>query len=288
MSIDKTVQNFLAQPIPLWENTATEYVVNQAWDKLKTQGISNPDEYTTARIINDSAIAIGNRIEIIKDEKGLPIYMEAPSADRLGVFYDGHGLVPDYEIETGTQLNKLKEAIDTLAQVQPVFSCVATLVRCIQVLKQDDAEIDLSYSSPKIPFTVFVSVCADDSIITNLRVAESILHEAMHLKLTLIEDITPLLLLDTGNRYFSPWRDEKRPARGVLHGLFVFKAILDFYKEIRPIYTQNDEVISYLDFRIKSIRSEINSLADFPSNPDLTEYGEMIAFNIVRPSLLSI
>ncbi len=288
MSIDKAVQNFFAQPIPLWENTVTEYVVDHAWDKLKTQGINNPDEYTTARIIDNSSIAIGKRGEIVKGEKGLPIYLEVPSDDHLNSFYQEHGLVPDYETEVGIQLSKLKAAIDVLAQVQSVLDCITTLVRCVQVLKQDDAEIDLSYSSPKIPFTVFVSVCADDSIIANLRVAESILHEAMHLKLTLIEDITPLLFPDTGNRYFSPWRDEKRPARGVLHGLFVFSAIHNFYKEIKPIYIQNNEVISYLDFRIKSISKEINSLADFPSNSDLTESGEMIAFNILRPSLLSI
>lgn len=281
MSIDKAVQDFLAQPIPLWENTLTEYVVDHAWDKLKTQGISNPSEYTTARIINNFAIAIGNRVEIIKGEKGLPVYLEAPSADHLNSFYQEHGLVPNYEMEASKQLSKLKAAIDVLTQVQPVFNCIATLVRCIQVLKQDDAEIDLSYSNPKIPFTVFVSVCADDSIIANLRMAESILHEAMHLKLTLIENITPLLLPDTGNRYFSPWRDEKRPARGVLHGLFVFKAIHDFYEAILSVYVGNKKIISYLNSRLEVISVEINSLTDFYLCRDLKQEGAILTKNLL-------
>jgi len=280
MSIDKAVQDFLAQPIPLWENAVTEYVVNHAWHKLKKQGISNPNEYTTARIITNSAIAIGNRVEIIKGGKGLPIYLEAPSADHLNSFYQEHGLVPDYETEVSKQLSKLKAAIDVLAQVQLVFNCIAILVRYIQILKQDDAEIDLSYSSPKVPFSIFISVCEDDSTISNLRVAESILHEAMHLKLTLIEDITPLLLPDTGNRYFSPWRDEKRSARGVLHGLFVFKAILDFYKKLKgQAYSQN--VLDYLGHRESQITNEISQLSNFYLCLDLTEEGATLTKNLL-------
>ncbi len=280
MSIDEAVHDFLAEPVPLWENTLTEYVVHHAWQKLKTQGISNPDEYATARIIYNSDISIGKRREIVKRQKGLPIYLEAPSAEHLNSFYKEHGLVPDYETEVGTQIGKLKTAIEVLAQVQPVFNCIVTLVRCIQVLKQDDPEIDLSYSNPKIPFTVFVSVCADNSVIANLRVAESILHEAMHLKLTLIEEITPLLLPDTGNRYFSPWRDEKRPARGVLHGLFVFKAILDFYKKLKgQAYSQN--VLDYLCHRESQITNEISQLSNFYLCPDLTEEGATLTKNLL-------
>lgn len=280
MSIDNTVQGFINQPIPLWENTVTEHIVDHAWYKLKALGISSPYEYNTARILHDSANFVSKGVEIIKGVKGLPIYMEAPSTEYLNSFYQEHGLVPDYEAGSGKQLSKLNKAFEVLAQVQPVLDCITKLVRCVQVLKQEDAEIDLSYSSPKIPFTIFVSVCADDSIIANLRVAESILHEAMHLKLTLIESITPLLLPDVGNMYFSPWREEKRPARGVLHGLFVFKAILEFMKSLKK-QNNSDGVFDYLSQRELQIKNEISKLNHFYLCPDLTQNGATLTKNLL-------
>lgn len=158
---------------------------------------------------------------------------------QLQSFYDEHGLdlLTESEIEADGALMKFKKAISILHLIEPAYDSITDLVRSIHILKQPDAEIDVSYSHPQIPFSIFVSVCADDSTISNLRVVESILHEAMHLKLTLIENIVPLIKQDSCLLSYSPWRDEHRPTRGVLHGMFVFKVIKDFYEFL---YRQGD------------------------------------------------
>ncbi|MEJ7684092.1 MAG: hypothetical protein WKG06_40815 [Segetibacter sp.] len=99
-------------------------------------------------------------------------------------FYDEHGLelLTENEIEADGALWKLKKAISILRLIEPAYNCITDLIRSIQILRQPDVEIDLSYSHPQIPFSIFLSVCDDDSIVSSLRVAESILHEAMHLK----------------------------------------------------------------------------------------------------------
>ena len=82
---------------------------------------------------------------------------------------------------------------------------------------------------------------------------EAILHEAMHLQLSLIERYIPLIE-STGETklYYSPWRNEARPARGVLHGLFVFRAIYEFFS-ILIVHPQSVSVKFYVNKRLENI-----------------------------------
>jgi HEXXH motif-containing protein len=166
-----------------------------------------------------------------------------------------------------------------LGRVRPVLDDVLTLVRSIQVLQSEDDEIDVSYSHPGIAFSIFVSLCKDISPLSDLRVAESILHEAMHLKLTLIEKIVPLVKVDTGNRYYSPWREELRPARGVLHGMFVFRTILDFFRGLGV--PEGEGIAGYLTFRKEQIIHELRQLRGFYTCPDFTPDGAILTENLL-------
>ncbi len=219
---------------------------------------------------------------ISDNDKGEIVYLEAPSFEYLLKFYDEHGLYPcsEDDLESNAAITKLKSAFAIIDLVKPAHFCITKLVRSIQVLKQEDEEVDVSYSHPKIPFSIFVSVCQDNSMLSNLRVAESILHEAMHLKLTLIENVMPLVKPNTGNLYFSPWREEKRPAQGVLHGAFVFCAILHFCKLILSNLKSLNE-INYVLFRIQQISDEIKQLKDFHLCDDLTTDGAILIKNLL-------
>ena len=87
-----------------------------------------------------------------------------------------------------------------------------------------DPGYDVSHSEPIWRDRIFVSVPERSDDIGALRLAESVIHEAMHLHLTLCEMETPLVTI--GAAYLrSPWRPEPRPASGVLHGLFVFQCL---------------------------------------------------------------
>ena len=60
------------------------------------------------------------------------------------------------------------------------------------------------------------------------RVAEALVHEAMHLQLSLLERRIELVESDrTKAVAFSPWRNSERDVQGVIHALYVFVIVRD-------------------------------------------------------------
>jgi hypothetical protein len=286
MLIKENVHSFINHPYPLWECNLTALLVQEKWIELSINRQINPDNYSTVACIydegNDKIPPIKNQPILSFDGENVVVYLENPSFDYLQTFYDEHGLVPlsESELTTSHAGAKIKSAFNTIDQVPLANACIKRLVRSIHVLTQEDAEIDVSYSHPVIPFSIFVSVCQDSSMLSNLRVAESMLHEAMHLKLTLIEEITPLVNPNAIGLYFSPWRDEPRPAQGILHGLFVFRAIQDFYNTIL-LHVSSAREIDYLQDRIGQIAEEISQLKEFILCEDLTTDGAILTGNLL-------
>jgi hypothetical protein len=62
-----------------------------------------------------------------------------------------------------------------------------------------------------------------------------LLHEYSHIKLHLLSDCDPLLDPEhhgdgwTKTYYYSPWREDPRPIKGILHGFFVFVEVAAFW-----------------------------------------------------------
>jgi HEXXH motif-containing protein len=252
------------------------------WEELRRSFLLNSDDYSTERAYTKTTSLIGDRFSIPNSENHNLIYLEAPSFEGLGDFYQQHGLEPYLKIELTLNevLSKISSALALFDEVGTLRKCISILVRSIQALKPSDHEIDISYSHPDIPFSIFVSICDDNSIISNLRVAESILHEAMHLKLSLIENVIPLVKPNAKGLFYSPWREVKRPAQGVLHGLFVFRAILDFLNVFENAYS--DQIPDYLYIRKETINKEISQLKSFASCKELTEDGQKIASRLLQ------
>ncbi|MET7424605.1 HEXXH motif domain-containing protein [Dactylosporangium sp. NPDC005555] len=63
-----------------------------------------------------------------------------------------------------------------------------------------------------------------------LDVAVTLVHEAQHSALNGLHDLTTLFHPDTGARYCSPWRDDPRPLAGLLHGVYAFLAVAEFWR----------------------------------------------------------
>jgi HEXXH motif-containing protein len=279
---EELVKAFLGNPFPLWELSATDALVYEKWQALKELNIDKQN-YGISKFIEESENDFEPQKSLLvktgDDEINIELVGENKAAND---FYLTQGLdiSTEEELENNQAPEKLLSAFEKIGQIEPSLQCVRKLVRSVHLLNQVNPEIDTSYTHPKIPFSIFLSVCPDNSPISRLRVAESILHEAMHLKLTLIENRIPLLKADSGNLYFSPWRDEKRPAGGVLHGLFVFRAIYEFYEEIGKNKLRSDEV-EYLEFRNQQIKAEINQIQDFYLCHDLTEVGSILTRSLL-------
>ncbi|GAB3644136.1 aKG-HExxH-type peptide beta-hydroxylase [Spirosoma arcticum] len=271
------------EPFVICEPTLAAILAQDGWNRLTKETGINTDTYSIANCLSNFRPTACNQkqLSVAGVEK---IIVEIPDFQRLQSFYDEHGLDPlsATELESKHVVDKLLQALSLLQRVKPVAASIGKLVKTLQVLRQDDAEIDTSYSHPKIPFSIFVSVCEDASLLSSLRVAESILHEAMHLQLTLLENVIELIRPKSNNLYYSPWRDEDRPARGILHGIYVFKAVHDFYVAFATAHNCSNEVKEFLVDRIERTGSELDSLNNFDQISDLTKEGKSLVVNLLE------
>ena len=178
---------------------------------------------------------------------------------------------PD-EVASSTVLRCLQDAIIVLAQVPTLRATVATLVRTCHVLKPDNDACDASHSDPLVPFSAFVSVPQSRGQTDALRVAESLVHEAMHLQLTLIERLLPLVE-KSDQTYFSPWKGTQRSPRGVLHALYVFRAIDSFFGRLLALPGWSVACVDHMRGRRCEIAEQILEVRAFKDHPALTEVG---------------
>lgn len=280
VGLQKAIQDYIEQPLPLWENNITQLLVEHKSVELAKQSQIIPNPYTIAGcIIKNKSVS---EVSLSLSGTNHHIKIVLPSDD-LKEFYKQHGIEPVSitTIESTNAIAKIVTALDILKQIEPIHDFILKIVKSVQLIKAEYTDTDISYSHPDIPFSVFFSVCDEVSGISDLRVAESILHEAMHLKLTLIEEIVPLIVPNAKGLYFSPWRDEPRPARGVLHGLFVFRALFDFLTAIYNTKIFPNEVKDYIQLRIKEVTEDISQLQKFAGCPDLTKNGAILTINLL-------
>lgn len=182
---------------------------------------------------------------------------------------------------------RLEEAINLLEAVPSLYEVVAAMVKSMHLIDAGHDDYDVSFSEPRLPFSIFVSVPRSHSVKAALRVAEAIVHEAMHLQLSLVERVVALIHSER-NQYFSPWRNEFRSSRGVLHALYVFRVIDGFFDELLRHHSLSLKQNRYIQDRRGQIHKQINEVRDFTSSPELTKLGKtfvsklMVTSRVVR------
>lgn len=269
----------------LWFPDLTGALVEVGWRALGRWGLA-VHNYGTARVLTGDASAPRNLVAYLPtclDAGGSPtaIPLEVLPSD-LTLQYKEAG-VSFYTAEeiTGMEvLSCLDEALCILKHVPTLLTTVLTLVKSLHVLKSESAEHDVSFSEPHVPFSIFVSAPQENSRACALRVAEAVVHEAMHLQLTLVEQIVPLVN-SANNQYFSPWRGELRHAQGVLHGLYVFCVINKFLGALRSAPLTKLDARDYIDSRRYEIHNQVRQTKSFQASEDLTEVGRMFIQHLV-------
>ena len=106
--------------------------------------------------------------------------------------------------------------------------------------------------------------------------AEAIIHEAMHLQLTLIENEV-LLIKNKSYTEFSPWTKSTRPIHGLFHALYVFSIIKNWYFSLK----NNNNYKIYSEKRIFKINQQIHSLNLQECKNALTKEGNFILNKII-------
>lgn len=184
-------------------------------------------------------------------------------------------------LPTADECALLVRAIALLDVGAGLGEAVRALVRVIHLVEAKGLGFDCSHSDPELPFSIFVSIPLGEND-AELRLAESILHEAMHLQLTLVNVESPLVRCDdvTG---FSPWQRRERPLLGLVHGLFVFRAIDQWLERLGPQHPSDGSIPAYCHRRRTAIAAEIDMVRSIAGSSALTPSGAALVERLLTP-----
>jgi HEXXH motif-containing protein len=124
------------------------------------------------------------------------------------------------------QLAELADMMNAAWQVMDPASAaeIAALIRVIVPYRAPDAGL-VSTSSPQTFGTIAMSRQPDP-----YTCAETLLHEAAHIKLSALLDLVRLCEPDDGQLYYAPWRADPRPAGGLLQGAYAFMRVSGYWR----------------------------------------------------------
>jgi hypothetical protein len=252
---------------PAWLPGVASGLSEPLWNEGAGVGISRAN-YGTERWLTRSAEA-PRRGLALSLSNGASVIIEAPLSRSIAERYRPFGLSLD-EAPAPDPLGALvQRSYDLFAPAPGLGAALKTLVLVIHPLHAPP-QIDISHSDPELPFSIFVSIPSGEDH-AELRLAESILHEAMHLQLTLIER-SQQLVGDSEARAFSPWQQQDRALSGLVHGLYVFVAIDEWLGHIeRADFDRRSR--DFAGKRRREISAEIEFVAGLAEAPGLTHEG---------------
>ncbi|MFT8783584.1 aKG-HExxH-type peptide beta-hydroxylase [Acetobacter syzygii] len=257
-----------------WFDGLAAQVAKHAWSKLAHVGISQAN-YGTARVLlaNPAAPRVGFSMRNAGLDRPVPLErFDATMRAR----YDVIGLrEPKICFDAAYFEAELARAMHLIDIVPAVGAAVRQLVWSITPVDVEGLEYDTGYSDPAVPFSIFIGAHAQEDRVPAIRLAEGVLHEAMHLQLSLIEDKVRLVG-GSAERWHSPWQGCLRPTQGILHGLYVFRVVQDWLCAILIEPGVSSAEINHARGRIAQIDDESDALADLVVSEDLTLDGKLL------------
>ena len=234
----------------------------------------NPDRYSTSRFLGDMEPKLRLPIASKAATGDLTLRLEfADPSIMARMSNTGLLLVEDHEVSQTAQ-QSISRALSLIQIVPTLAASVDVLVQSAHVLRSADPDMDVSHSDPAIPFSIFLSI--SEGKFADLRIAEAIIHEAMHLQLSLVEELVPLVA-DDGAKFRSPWKREVRPASGVLHALYVFRTVAQWLQRLSKETTD----VQYVAQRKAQIEDEISALDLQGLALSLTSEGKLLLERLV-------
>ena len=178
------------------------------------------------------------------------------------------------EVERMSFRELLVKAISLIGAVDPFGGTVGALCRSVHPLMAPDADTDVSYSDPELPLSAFVSVPPSARYAVE-RLAENVLHEALHLQLSLVERILPMVVNGPMlENVFSPWAGEGRTVRGLLHGVYVFGNLCCFWTRVAERIPNASE---FARDRVAAIDAQLTQASHLLTCRELTAVGRRLA-----------
>lgn len=126
------------------------------------------------------------------------------------------------------------EALDIVEAWRPALARELRMIcSAVQFVRDPSAHPDkiVSFSDNSVPGALYVSISQSGGLIDAYDLADSLIHEYRHQKLYLFERRHPTT--HPGSLVVSPWREDLRPASGLLHAIFVFVELQRFWEYVR-------------------------------------------------------
>ena len=166
--------------------------------------------YSTSRFLDGSNPHILDTIEFFEHAVDSAVSVEwlppvlADQWRNVGLEFASEAELSDMEFR-----QTLVSSLDFIGMDHTLEGTVAGLCRSLHVLIASGGDCDVSYSDPSLPLSVFVSCPLPAERNRVERLAENIVHEALHLQLSLVESVQPLVIDDPDEEpVFSPWKEE--------------------------------------------------------------------------------
>jgi HEXXH motif-containing protein len=250
------------------------------WPGLATGLISQSEHYSKLIDCYSTSTKISKDRE--QPEMVLPIFsfpvakLEMLSAEHAQYFVaQGVYQLTLDRFAASETLEKVENAFRLISAFPSLYKVLSGLIRSIHLIHAEPG-FDISFTDPALPFTVFVSVPSDANF-PDLRLAESLIHEAMHLQLSIIEREI-LLVQDSDSRFYSPWKKMMRPTSGILHAMYVFAAITQWLSLVKSATPDGQQ---YANTRIEEIRAEVDLLDCHHCFEALTDNGKLLFNNML-------
>ena len=236
--------------------------------------------YSTSRFLDGSSPNILHTIEFSAPAVDSAVNVEwLPPA--LGARWESVGLqfASEADLSDMDFRKTLARALDLIGMDHPRMGTVAALCRSLHVLIASGKDFDVSYSDPSLPLSVFVSCPSREERNRVERLAENVVHEALHLQLSLVERVQPLVIDGPDEEpVFSPWKDGWRTVRGLVHAVYVFGNLRCFWKGVA---SNRPESAPFAQARIRTIDTEMAGAAHLVRNRSLTAAGLRLATSIL-------
>ena len=126
--------------------------------------------------------------------------------------------------------HSLQQGWQVLMAVSPAMAAEVAAAISVIVPLSRSRHGHLSSSSPDTFGAVAMSRPPDPD-----TCASTLIHEMQHVKLCAVLDIVRLTRPDDGRRYYAPWRDDPRPAAGLLQGAYAFVGVTEFWRRRREL-----------------------------------------------------
>lgn len=114
--------------------------------------------------------------------------------------------------------------------------------------------------------------------------AELLVHEFGHSKFGVLLSLVDLLEPDGDNetpRFYAPWRDDARPAIGVLHGVYSFLGVAAFYRAHSAVVSGAPARAAQFEFEFHRLRT-IRGVEGLLAEADLSELGRRFLGTVLR------